>query len=304
MNDKEFGLRVRRLREKANITREEFCGDEIELSVRQLSRIEAGSSKPTFSKISFIANRLGMTLYELMPDYVAVDSRYTQLKYQLLRTPTYGEMDRVSKRDELVTEIYDEFYDELPEEEQLVVDTMRSLFDVLATDSQEYGKDIIEEYVYQIIQKQRLTINDFLICRLFMIHISIGDLKKDDTSYETFLTLAQRLPEEERTTDFESLFVLRDLLFSVIYALYSIKEHVYILACIETIEAIMQRTQDFQKKPIVGLVRWKYVLKTDGDSEKAKDYYDQAVMFAELLGDSHLVEQLNKEWEQDIKNCT
>ncbi|WP_153055069.1 helix-turn-helix domain-containing protein, partial [Streptococcus suis] len=49
MNDKEFGQRVRQLRETASLTREQFCGDELELSVRQLTRIEAGTSKPTFS---------------------------------------------------------------------------------------------------------------------------------------------------------------------------------------------------------------------------------------------------------------
>lgn len=53
MNDKEFGQRVRYLREKLAITREEFCEDELELSVRQLSRIEAGQCKPTFSKDRF-----------------------------------------------------------------------------------------------------------------------------------------------------------------------------------------------------------------------------------------------------------
>lgn len=41
MNDKEFGQRVRQLRESASMTREQFCDDELELSVRQLTRIEA-----------------------------------------------------------------------------------------------------------------------------------------------------------------------------------------------------------------------------------------------------------------------
>ena len=89
MNDKEFGQRVRQLREQINLTREQFCGDEVELSVRQLIRIETGSSKPTLSKIQYIATRLGMTLYELMPDYVKLPDRYSKLKFEVLRTPTY-----------------------------------------------------------------------------------------------------------------------------------------------------------------------------------------------------------------------
>lgn len=54
MNDKEFGQRVRQLRESASMTREQFCDDELELSVRQLTRIEAGASKPTFSILQLV----------------------------------------------------------------------------------------------------------------------------------------------------------------------------------------------------------------------------------------------------------
>ncbi len=54
MNDKEFGQRVRQLRESASMTREQFCDDELELSVRQLTRIEAGTSKPTFQRFSIL----------------------------------------------------------------------------------------------------------------------------------------------------------------------------------------------------------------------------------------------------------
>ncbi|HFU4516618.1 TPA: helix-turn-helix domain-containing protein, partial [Streptococcus suis] len=130
MNDKEFGQRVRQLRETASLTREQFCDDELELSVRQLTRIEAGTSKPTFSKIQYIATRLGMGLYELMPDYVSLPERYSKLKFDVLRTPTYGNEELVEKRDAIMTEIYDDYYDDLPEEEKIVVDTLCSLFDV------------------------------------------------------------------------------------------------------------------------------------------------------------------------------
>ena len=36
----DFGIKVRHLRESKGIVREDFCGDETELSVRQLARIE------------------------------------------------------------------------------------------------------------------------------------------------------------------------------------------------------------------------------------------------------------------------
>ena len=130
MDNKEFGLKIRTLREEKGITREDFCGDETELSVRQLARIESGESKPTLTKITFIAAGLGLSLYELMPDYVDLPEEYLALKYDVLRTPTYEENMKLDWRDQILSEIYDRFYDDLPEEEQLAVDTIQSFFDV------------------------------------------------------------------------------------------------------------------------------------------------------------------------------
>lgn len=41
---KKFGEKIRLMREEKEISREEFCGDETELSVRQLARIELNQS--------------------------------------------------------------------------------------------------------------------------------------------------------------------------------------------------------------------------------------------------------------------
>lgn len=44
------------------ISRSEFCGDESELSIRQLIRIENGESRPTLTKLKYIAERLGVKI--------------------------------------------------------------------------------------------------------------------------------------------------------------------------------------------------------------------------------------------------
>lgn len=51
-----FGKHMKELRRTLKMTKEEFCGDEIELSVRQLTRIESGISTPTLEKVVFIAH--------------------------------------------------------------------------------------------------------------------------------------------------------------------------------------------------------------------------------------------------------
>ena len=49
MND--LGEKVRLLREEKGLSRPVFCGDESELSVRQLVRIEKGEFRPTIKTL-------------------------------------------------------------------------------------------------------------------------------------------------------------------------------------------------------------------------------------------------------------
>lgn len=91
-----FGAKVRTLREEKGISREEFCGDETELSVRQLARIEKGQSVPTLNKVGYIAKVLNVTIGELVDGKnLELPTRYKELKYLLLRTPTYGDEKRL-----------------------------------------------------------------------------------------------------------------------------------------------------------------------------------------------------------------
>ena len=62
---KAFGEKVRQLREERGISREAFCGDETELSIRQLYRVETGQSIPTLNKVTYIAQILGVSIGEL-----------------------------------------------------------------------------------------------------------------------------------------------------------------------------------------------------------------------------------------------
>lgn len=77
---REFGEKIKRLRLAKKISRSEFCGDESELSIRQLIRIENGESRPTLTKLKYIAERLGVEDYKLMPSYIELDKEYLELK--------------------------------------------------------------------------------------------------------------------------------------------------------------------------------------------------------------------------------
>lgn len=297
MNDKEFGQRVRQLREQINLTREQFCGDEVELSVRQLIRIETGSSKPTLSKIQYIATRLGMTLYELMPDYVKLPDRYSKLKFEVLRTPTYENTDLIEKRNRLMEEIYDDYYDNLPEEEQIAIDAFQSFVDIYETKSVHFGKAILDDYFEQVHRKDKFTVNDLLIVRLYLEHLQDEDMTSP--KFQHFLDITQHFPVQVEAIDSNELFILRDVMLASIGILGTKECYDYIPPIFDTLDQIMVQTHDFQKKPILNLLKWKYVLYTNSDREEAQKLYEEAVMFAKLIGDDHLVAKLEESWKGD-----
>ena len=65
MSSSAFSQRLKELRMVRGLTKEEVCEDEAHLSVRQLTRLEAGKSQPTLATMEYLADRLQVGLAEL-----------------------------------------------------------------------------------------------------------------------------------------------------------------------------------------------------------------------------------------------
>ncbi|MGT2965516.1 helix-turn-helix domain-containing protein [Streptococcus acidominimus] len=304
MKKEGFGDKVRRLREEHGWSREQFCDGELELTVRQLTRIELGVSKPTLTKIFFIAHRLGLSLFELMPDYVDLPDQYVKLKYDILRTPTYDQLDLIEKRNEKLLEIYEHFYDMLPDIERLAIDTIQSTIDVLETQSDVFGKEIIKTHIPQIEWKPKYDVNDLLIIHLFIEHAYLSTMAKSSASRKVFLRLVLGLPEQVVMMEPEDLFVLRNVIFAAIRVLGSKGIYDPIPALFQGLDQIMQITQDFQKYPIFSMLRWKYELLVHRDVQRAYIYCKEAMIFAQLMGNRHLMGRLHDQWRLDTTDFT
>ena len=143
---KHFGSKVRNLRVTRNITREDFCGDETELSVRQLARIESGQSIPNLTKAHYIAKQLNVKLDILTGgESLELPKRYKELKYLILRIPTYADAERLKLRECQFDHIFEEFYDNLPEDECLAIDSLQAKFEVYQTGDINFGVEVLCE---------------------------------------------------------------------------------------------------------------------------------------------------------------
>ena len=166
---RKFATLVKKYTKQKGMTKEELWQDESELTVRLLTRIESGLSRPTLTKINFLAERLDMNLFSLMPDYTELPKEYLDLKYQLLRNTTYSDKRKIYEEEKRFEIIYENYYEDLPEEEQLIVDILTTKSDVNESELIELGNHLLEDYLDQLKKKNTYTLNDLLLIKLLLI---------------------------------------------------------------------------------------------------------------------------------------
>jgi transcriptional regulator with XRE-family HTH domain len=299
MKVKKFGEKVRLLREEKGISREEFCGDETELSVRQLARIELNQSIPNLSKASFIANQLGVKLGTLTDgDSLELPKRYQELKYLLLRTPTYADKVRLDRKGKYFDEISEKFYDIIPEEERLIIDCLQSKLDVHFSDDVNFGEGILNDYFDQVNRKKNFNINDLILIDLYFACFSSAKKFEGIYSLTFYDDLMERLINQKHISPETDLILNNVLLNNIAIAFHFEREH-YIERIIEISNKIMAEVHDFQRRPILSLVEWKYYLKFKNDFAAAEQSFTNATLFAKLVGDIYLENKLKEEWKLD-----
>ena len=298
----ELGEKVRLLREEKGLSRPVFCGDESELSVRQLVRIEKGEFRPTIKTLEYIADRLGIPSYVLMPDYKELPKRYQELKYFLLHHPDYGDKELQEQKEEYFDEIFECFYDDLPRDEKVVVDCLQAIDAVRATGNSLYGTSLLENSLHNLLSRDVYKAEELLRVRLYfacnlMDGLKAGEIKESE--HETILYFHDKLSSQVDKMEFDCLDLLRDSLLASLTCIEIMGLFHYFKRAIEALNKIGQKTRDFQKQPIVLMVEWKYYIQTDYDTAKQK--YEEAKMMARMFGNEQLIVSLDNEWAEDLE---
>ena len=298
----QLGEKVRFLREEKGLSRPVFCGDESELSVRQLVRIEKGEFRPTIKTLEYIANRLDIPSYILMPDYKELPKRYQELKYFLLHHPDYGDKELQEQKEEYFDEIFEYFYDDLPRDEKVLVDCLQAIDAVRATSNSLYGESVLENGLQNLLSRDVYRAEDLLRLRLYfacnlMDGLKAGEIKESE--YENILYFHEKLSSQIDKIEFDCLDLLRDSLLASLTCIEIMGLFHYFKRAVETLNKIGQKTRDFQKQPIVLMLEWKYYIQTDYDTAKQK--YEEAKMMARMFGNEKLIVSLDNEWSEDLE---
>ena len=298
----ELGEKVRLLREEKGLSRPVFCGDESELSVRQLVRIEKGEFRPTIKTLEYIADRLDIPSYVLMPDYKELPKRYQELKYFLLHHPDYGDKELQEQKEEYFDEIFECFYDDLPRDEKMIVDCLQAIDEVRATDNEQYGIALLDESFEELWNQREFSFSDLLKIRLYFLCSYLENIKKGQLSIseqQKLQLMFQKVCNNVENSSTDDLFLVRDVLFAGLGSCELLNDLELFKLAVEKLNWISEKTRDFQKQPIVLMVEWKYYIQTDYDTAKQK--YEEAKMMARMFGNEQLIVSLDNEWSEDLE---
>lgn len=296
-----FGEKVRGLRLEKGISREELCGDEAELSVRQLARIELGQSISSLAKVIFIAKALEVSVGYLTDGAnLELPKRYKELKYLILRTPTYMDDRKLQVRESQFDEIFENYYDQLPEEEQLIIECLQATLDTLLSENINFGVELLQEYFKQTKVKQRFKQNDLILIELYLAYLDIEGMYGEYSDKVFYDSLLDNLLKQFDDFELDELFIVNKIIIDISSLSIKTNKLDNLEKTIAISQKIMAKIQDWNRMPILKLIEWKYFLIKQKNRKQAEESYTKACLFAQITGDKYLEEQLIKEWEKDI----
>lgn len=293
---KEFGQKVRDLRKEKGMSRQRVCGIEDVLTTRQLQRIEKGQSLPTIATAVYIADKLGVSLDSLInKEGLKLPKGYINLRYQLRTLYHYGDKDRLLQREKIIEQIYECYFDDLPEEEQIAVQVAQASVDMICTRNASFDQGLLDEYLGQACKKSQLSFNDVEIIQLRLLSLAIKDFDKVE-----FVDLLSKVILAVSYFPLADLGKIQDVIISAAGILCCYGEYNLLPDVIEVLRGIMRKRNDYRDNIFVYAFEWKIALFLKHDLEKARKDYQKSIMMADLLSEDLIKQNMQREWKKDL----
>ena len=292
----EIGKRIREEREQLGLTREQVCDTEEELTVKQLMRIELGRSLPTIVKLQYISDKLGVSLnYLLGETKLDIPEEYYQAKYKLMKSPVYGDLERIKKKLQDIEELYEKYIDILPEDELLTIDIIERTLNFMTEGEEDAIETIFEDYLTQVLKKEAYSLNDLLLIKYYTFKCQVGDYDEEIVESFRCKLINQELQGEE-LVNVELLGAL-----STIGGIY-VMHHDYrnMKTIVDKMYTVIDKTLQHAYKPAVLIFEAKYYLFYENNRDKAAELYNTATVLAEAFGDQVFIKNLKMEIKKDL----
>ena len=293
----EIGKRIREERERQGLTREQVCDTEEELTVKQLMRIELGRSLPTIVKLQYISDKLNVSLnYLLGETNLDIPEDYYKAKYKLMKSPVYGDPERIKKKLQDIEELYENYIDMLPEDELLAIDIIERTLNFIAEEKTEDLVEIVfEDYLNQVLKKEEYTLNDLLLIKYYAVQCQGSLYDKSIIEHFRKNLIKQRLQGDE-LSNVELLGALSAI--AGIYVMHH--EYKYMKTLVDKMYEVMHSIMQHSYQPGIAMLEAKYYLYYENDISKATELYHTATVLAEAFGDQVFIKNLKIEMEKDL----
>ena len=292
----EIGKRIREERERQGLTREQVCDTEDELTVKQLMRIELGRSLPTIVKLQYISDKLGVSLnYLLGETKLDIPEDYYQAKYKLMKSPVYGDPERIKKKLKDIEELYDNYIEFLPEEELLAIDLLEKSLDFMIREEDSIIEYVFEDYLTQALKKETYSLNDLLL-------ISHYAYRCQDSNYDNGIIDEFRRKLIKQELQGEELFNIELMGALTSIAGIYVMHHDYkdMKSVVDKLYEIMHSSMQHSYQPGITIFEAKYYLYYENDIDKATELYNTATLLAEAFGDQVFIQNLKMEINKDL----
>ena len=291
-----IGKRIREEREHQGLTREQVCDTEEELTVKQLMRIELGRSLPTIVKLQYISDKLGVSLnYLLGETKLDIPEDYYQAKYKLMKSPVYGDLERIKKKLKDIEELYDNYIEFLPEEELLAIDLLEKSLDFMIREEDSIIEYVFEDYLTQALKKETYSLNDLLL-------ISHYAYRCQDSNYDKGIIDEFRRKLIKQELQGEELFNIELMGALTSIAGIYVMHHDYkdMKSVVDKLYEIMHSCMQHSYQPGIIVFEAKYYLFYENNRDKATELYNTATVLAEAFGDQVFIKNLKMEMEKDL----
>ncbi len=292
----EIGKRIREERERQGLTREHVCDTEEELTVKQLMRIELGRSLPTIVKLQYISNQLNVSLnYLLGETQIELPKEYYQTKYKLMKSPVYGDPERIKKKLKDIEELYDNYIDVLPEDELLAIDLIERSLNFMVEEEDSLLESVCEDYLTQALKKESYSLNDLLLISYYAYRCQDSDYDKGIIDEFRRKLIKQELQGEE-LFNIELMGALTSI--AGIYVMHH--DYKDMKSVVDKLYEIMHSSMQHSYQPGIIIFEAKYYLYYENNIEKATELYNTATVLAEAFGDQVFIKNLKMEIQKDL----
>ena len=292
----EIGKRIRQERERQGLTREQVCDTEEEITVKQLMRIELGRSLPTIVKLQYISDNLGVSLnYLLGETKLDIPEDYYKAKYKLMKSPVYGDPERIKKKLKDIEELYDNYIEILPEDELFAIDIIERTLNFMVMEEDSLIESVFEDYLTQALKKEAYSLNDLLLISYYALRCQDYDYDKERIEKFRHKLIKQELQGDE-LFNVELIGAL-----SAIAGIY-VMHHDYkeMKSVVDKMYVLIDKTLQQAYKPAVLVFEAKYYLFYENNIDKATELYHTATVLAEAFGDQVFIKNLKMEMKKDL----